>query len=125
MGIQHNMSVEGRLLIVEAWGKDDSLEDVKQYGLAIIEAAVAAKCTRVLCDERRLQYDLDLMDNYDSATYIAELAPKVARIAIVCAPAFADSAEFWETVVINRGLQLRFFNDMDQARLWLGDGTGF
>lgn len=36
----------------------ESLEEVEQYGMAIIQACVAQHCTHVLCNELDLEYRL-------------------------------------------------------------------
>jgi hypothetical protein len=115
------MRAEGQLLRVKAAGRDESFEEVKDYGLAIIEAAVAHGSIRILCDESELDYALGTIDTYESAKFIADLAPKVARVAIVCQPQHAFDASFWETVAVNRGLCVRFFLDLGRAEAWLGE----
>lgn len=120
MAISFSVSVEGDLLTVRAAGVDDSLEEVREYGKAIVEACRANGCVRVLCDETDLEYRLGTLDTFESAAFIAEYAPHVARVAIVCGPCqFADTS-FWETVAVNRGLSVRAFEDVDAAEAWLG-----
>jgi hypothetical protein len=119
MAISYKIRAEGVLLHVEASGNDDSLEQVKQYGLAIIDAAIAHEAKRVLCDERALEYALGTFDTFEAAKFIAAMAPKVARIAIVCKPKHIEAGDFWETVAVNRGLQVRIFTDIDEAHSWL------
>jgi hypothetical protein len=52
------------------------------------------------------------------------MAPKVARIAIVCKPKHIEAGDFWETVAVNRGLQVHLFTDIDDAHSWLiNNGT--
>ena len=124
MAISYSMSVNVDLLTVKAEGVDDSLEEVREYGKAIVEACRANRCVRVLCDETDLEYRLGTMDTFESAAFIAEHAPHVARVAIVCGPdQFAD-ASFWETVAVNRGLTVRAFEDVDAAEAWLGRQVG-
>jgi hypothetical protein len=115
------MRAENALLRVKAVGRDDCLKDVTDYGLAIIEAAVAHACARILCDESELEYALGTLDTYASAKFIAEYAPKVARVAIVCGPQQVADADFWEAVAVNRGLCVRFFLDLGKAETWLDE----
>jgi hypothetical protein len=102
-----------------AVGCDDSLDDVREYGKGVVEACRAAGCVRVLCDERELEYKLGAVDTFESAAFIAEYAPHVARIAIVCGPQQLADASFWETVAVNRGLSVRAFRDVPAAEEWL------
>jgi hypothetical protein len=104
---------------VKASGKDDSLEQVEKYGMAIIEAALSFGCTKILCDETDLEYSLDTFESFEAAKFIAEHAPRISKTAIVCKPSsFVDSA-FWETVAINRGLHVKMCKTLDEAEEWL------
>ena len=119
MAITYQFEVQGELLLVTASGKDEGRDDVKQYGRAVLECALANAVTRVLCDERKLEYALDLLSTFESAKYMAEIVPKVARVAIVCKPGKAPHADFWETVAVNRGLQVRMMTDLAEATTWV------
>ena len=119
MAITYTFRVNDDLLIVEASGFDEGLSDVMAYGDAVIEAANASSVTRVLCDERNLEYRLDTVDTYKSAEYIAEHAPRIARIAIVTALEQSEEIDFWETVMVNRGMTIRVFTNLEDARTWL------
>ena len=115
MAIDYSMTVVGDTLRVKANGRDDSLTEVQQYGLAIVNHAIKAQATKILCDETDLIYALDTFDTFESARFIADTAPKIARVAIACGPNSEADAEFWETVAINRGLQVRFFPTVAEA----------
>lgn len=106
-------------LLVKASGFDENLEEVKQYGQAIIQACTAKNYTCVLCDERDLEYRLSTLDTFESARFLADRAPKLAKIAIVCNERFIRDGRFWETVAVNRGLTVRVFKDMESAYQWL------
>lgn len=120
MAIQFTTRIEGSLLRVEAHGFDESLEEVMAYGSALIEQCLTHQLTRVLCDERALEYRLNTLDTYALASWISEQVPHVARIALVCAPAAAADARLWENVAVNRGLTVRAFQDLAAAERWLG-----
>jgi len=119
MPIQYQIEIHNDLLRVKASGNDDDLEQVKEYGLAIIDAARTHDITKVLCDETGLHYELDTFDTFESAKYIAEHVPGMAKLAIVCTREQMDDASFWETTAVNRGLQVRVFNTIRDAELWL------
>lgn len=119
MTIEHETWFKGDLLCVRAWGRDDSLEDVKRYGVAVLEKARLQNCTRILCDERELEYAIGTLDTYEYARFLAQKAPRVGRVAIVCRPEQIENGEFWETVAVNRGLKVRMYTDIDEARAWL------
>jgi hypothetical protein len=115
------MRVEGGTLFVVATGRDDSLDEVKAYGAAVLDAAAAHACTRVLCDERGLEYALGTLDTYEYAKYIAERSPLVGKAAVACGYGSESEGAFWEDVAANRGVRVRVFNDVGAARAWLED----
>ena len=119
MAITYNIKVEGDLLRVTASGFDESLEQTQQYSLAVIEAAVGHGCRRVLSDERDLKYRLGTVNTYQLAQAILEHAPRMARVALVCHPDSEAEGEFFENVVVNRGLTLHVFTDFDEAEAWV------
>ena len=119
MAIQHSVELKDNILYVKASGRDDDINDVIQYGEALIKAAVEMGATYVLCDETELEYAIGTLDTFQAAEYIAKAAPRVGRIAIVCHPRYAKDGKFWETVAVNRGLLVRMFTDTGEAEGWL------
>ena len=120
MSIEYRIAIEGDLLRVVATGTDDSLAEAQAYSLAVLQAAVEHGATRILSDERELAYRLGIIDTYALAQAIAERAPSVGRAALVTARENQPEAEFWETVVRNRGLVVRIFERLEDAEAWLG-----
>jgi hypothetical protein len=121
MSIKYKMQVQDDLLLVTTSGADDDLEEVKNYGLAVIDAAVQGKCKRILCDEVNLEYRIGTIDTFESASFIAAQAPYVVKVALVCNSKGIEDAKFWETVAVNRGLTVRVFQNIAIARNWLDD----
>lgn len=119
MAIQHTTTVEDGILRVQASGFDESLAEVEAYGLAVIEACVRSGVSRVLCDERDLEYRLGTFDTFQAAAFLSAHAPKVGRIALVPRADGLGDARFWEDVVVNRGLTVKVFQDPEAARAWL------
>ena len=114
--------MEDGLLVITASGRDESLQQVVDYGRAVIQLAVEKEVRRVLCDERNLEYALGMFDTFQAAKTIAECAPRVGRVAIVCGPKFLETGKFWETVAVNRHFHVRVDTDLDRARAWLMEG---
>ncbi len=119
MGIEFNIKSNGDLLHVVARGNDDNLQDVQNYQMAIIQHGLKNNTRYVLCDERDLEYRLNTFDIYESAKYVSEYAPKFVRIALVFNKKYAKDISFFEDVVVNRGLMMRVFDDIDKAKKWL------
>jgi hypothetical protein len=124
MAITFEMKVEDDVLFVTARGRDESTEEVLEYGKSLIEKAAEAGVTHVLCDERQLEYALDTMQIFESARQIANMASRVAKVAIVCNPEDVEDGLFWETVAVNRGLLVSMGTDMDRAKAWLLNHNG-
>jgi hypothetical protein len=119
MAISFQAEIEDGMLLITASGRDENLQQVIDYGCAVIDFAIESGAAFILCDERNLEYALDTFDTFQSAQKIAELAPRLARIAIVCGPQFFKDGKFWETVAVNRALQVRVDTDIERAKAWL------
>lgn len=118
MAIHYDFHHEAEWLRVTVKGFDESLEEAMAYGQAVIAEAFRHRCRRILCDERELEYRLSVLDTYALAQAIVQSLPGVARVAIVHPPE-AETADFFETVVSNRGMLLRVFADLPAAEAWL------
>ena len=123
MSITFNSNIEDDILIITASGKDDNVDQVVEYGQSIIRLGIESGKSKILCDERNLEDAIGTFDIFEAATIIAEEAPRVARIAIVCSPEFFEDGRFWETVAVNRGLHVRMYIDINLAKTWLIEGT--
>ena len=119
MSINVSTKFDQDILRVVAQGKDENLNDVKEYGLNVINQAISFGCRKILCDERELEYNLSTIDAFESAKFISENAPKVAKVALVCNPKYLPDAKFWETVSLNRGLTIKVFTKIEEAEDWL------
>jgi len=119
VAIKYDFSVDGPLLAVRASGFDESLEEVQDYGMAVIGVAVQSRAELILCDERELEYRLGTTETYRAGEYVARMAPRVVRVALVCSQAAYGDGRFWGDVTGNRGMQTRVFTDIDEARAWL------
>lgn len=119
MAIDFAISVHGPLLRVTTRGRDESLEETQAYGLAVLEAALTSGCSKVLCDERELDYALSTTETFDLACGLAQRAPALGRVAIVCKADQVADGRFFETVAVNRGLLVRVFTSIEEAETWL------
>jgi hypothetical protein len=121
MAIQYTTKVDGNTLFVSASGFDESLADVTEYGMGVLNACQQAGIHHVLCDETALEYRLGTFDNFRAGEFLSLNVPAISKIAIVCNPLFCSDASFFEDVVVNRGLRLRFFTDTKAAAGWLDE----
>jgi hypothetical protein len=119
MAIHYSLTEESNYLMVHTWGFDESRAEVQAYGVALVEACAERGVTRLLCDERELEYRLGTLDTFEAAQFMAAFAPSVARAAIVPNARSDADARFWETVAVNRGLTVHIFREIEEARRWL------
>ena len=119
MSIDYSFQVEDDILLVKTTGSDENLEEVQKYGLAIVKKSLENDITRVLVDETELEYKLSTIDTYALAEFLSIQLPRLGKAALVCEEKFLKDAQFFETVVSNRGLQIRAFTSFGKARDWL------
>lgn len=119
MAINYKTHVEGDILHVTTSGFGESLEDVIAYGEAVIAEAKKHGCTRLLMDERNLDYRIDTVDIYRLANYYTNTYHSAGKIAFVTSEENIEDAKFWETAVRNRGLLCRIFTLKEEAEAWL------
>ncbi len=119
MAIQWHSSFHDGVLYVETKGFDESLEEVVRYNQAILQEGLDNNAQKVLCDERQLEYRLPLIDTFELAEDLAKNVPYSIQIAMVTHPLNEQMILFWETVALNRGLNVKVFFDPKEAALWL------
>ena len=119
MSINYNIKDEDRFLRIISSGSCEDLSQLKEYVLAIHNAVMASKNTRVLVDETQLEYKLSTTDSFYSGRFVSNLNPKPKKIAVVCKLDGWDDAKFWETVAFNRGVMVQVFKDNDSAENWI------
>jgi hypothetical protein len=121
MAIQYKMRMLTKdCMHIIASGKDESLDEVKQYTEKIVEFAIENKPKYILSDERNLIYDLSILDTYELGEFASKYASHINRVAIVCNTKYYDSGNFYETVSRNRGLTINVMTNMKEAMKWLG-----
>lgn len=120
MSIEYTITCNDDTLFVRTSGSDESHEEVEAYGNAIVQECLRCGAKSVLCDETALEYRLDTLDTlYAGKSLVSRIQNKRITIAIACNPKFREDARFFENVVVNRGLTLRMFPDIESARIWL------
>jgi len=120
MSIHYTIACNGDTLFIRTSGYDESLEEVEAYGNAIIRECLQCGAKRVLCDETALEYRLSTLDTFNiGKSLVSRIQNKPITIAIACNPQFREDARFFENVVVNRGLTLRMFPDVESAEIWL------
>jgi hypothetical protein len=110
---------EGKYLKIISTGSCENLVQLKEYVLALQEAAVSSGQQRLLVDETHLEYTLSTLNTFHSGFFLSQLSPKPKKIAILCKTSNLNNAKFWETVAVNRGVNVRVFDDRVSAGNWI------
>lgn len=118
MAMQFSMTIEGHTLVVKASGCAGASQ-VQEYETAILELCRQSGVTHLLYDERHLVCQPGTIDVDRSPLQIAEVAPQVTRVAIVCDRTGAPDVAFWESAAVSHGPIVRTFRDMATAIHWL------
>lgn len=119
MSIEYRIDAANDILKVKSRGICEDLAELKKYLLGIHDIVMSTGSTRVLVDESQLEYALSTFQTYESGCFVAENAPRTIKIAIVSRSEGWEDSKFWETVVVNRGLNVKIFKDLQSAEKWI------
>jgi hypothetical protein len=105
---------------------DNTKENVMGYLSDLYHACVNRKCSTVLIEENLGGVPLDIIDIYDIIMEASKnVLPAIRRIAYVDTnPQHTiDTMRFAETAAVNRGVSVRVFSDVSEAKQWLVGGV--
>ena len=105
----------------------NSVENVVSYLQQLRKECDARGCFRVLIEERLEGPRLRTLDVFQIASQGVVGASRMDAMAFVDVNAEGDLMKFAETVAANRGLPMRLFTSVSDARKWLQrreDGPG-
>jgi hypothetical protein len=112
------IAVEGGYLHAVVTGVN-SVENVVAYLQQLRQECEDRGCFRVLIEERLEGPRLRTLDVFQIASQGAVGASRIEAMAFVDVHAEGDLMKFAETVAANRGLPIRLFKSVDDARHWL------
>ena len=123
-GMVVNTRGDREILYVTLSGKFMLAEALSDF-LEVLEAIEEKQNTKVVIDGRQLSGEPLTIERFLYGEFVAEA---VKRLRIGGAPMFAyvlhepvlDPMRFGETVALNRGMNLKVFDDYDLAIGWLG-----
>jgi len=127
MSMMVTMRPEQGWLDVEATGQL-SLPQAKRTFLEMLGTVERYGVGKVLLDGRGLTGKPKVMDRFYYGEFAANAVLKQATRAGIPAPQFAyvlrepglDPQRFGQTVAINRGMRVKVFDNLGDARVWLG-----
>lgn len=112
------ITVEGDFLHAIVTGVN-SVENVVAYLQQLRQECEARGCFRVLIEERLEGPRLRTLDVFQIASQGVVGAARIDAMAFVDVNAEGDLMKFAETVAANRGLPIRLFSSVSDARQWL------
>jgi len=130
MSIQLKIAFEQGFLKVNAKGKF-SLNEAKRTFLEMLEAVARHKTGKVLFDGRKLDGKPETMERFYYGEFAAKTVASFADRGVSPATRFAyalrepvlDPRRFGETVARNRSMDVRAFDNLEDAIEWLENNT--
>jgi len=117
-----------RHLLRVTYAGEFSVPEAEATFQEILEALVKDKLRKVLVDCRQVIGNPEPLERFYYGKYVADAVNKTVNRTRIAVPRFAyvllepllDPNRFGETAAVNRGMQVRAFDDMKQAEWWLG-----
>jgi len=118
---------ESGVLLVVATGKF-ALEQAKRTFSQMLQTSAAEKCKKVLFDGRRITGNPRAIERFYYGEFAAQEVISSLQRGVSVAEQFAyvltepvlDPRRFGETVAVNRGLNIKAFDNLEEAVQWLG-----
>ena len=111
------LSPDGSFILVRSTGAPN-LKEMEQTLLKIRELIEENPVNRVLVDARPRHQQPPLFDIYSGGEMLAKTLGGGTRIAVLVME-LMDNHSFFETVAVNRGADITFFQDEETALRWL------
>lgn len=113
-------------------GGDFSLSEANDCITNMFKAIATHNIFNALVDCRGLQGELTTFERFEHAEFAAEALKGIlktgkahrVRLAYVGKPPLFDTEKFGETVAVNRGLNVKSFENVEEALSWLKINPG-
>ena len=127
MEVSMEVDAEWSLLTVTYSG-EFSLAEAEATFLDLLDTLVEHNLSKVLVDGRQLVGNPELAERCYYGSFVAEAVNRTVNRTRCAVPTFAyvlnkpmlDANRFGETVAVNRGMRVKTFDNLQQARRWLG-----
>ena len=107
MPVTTHFESDGQVLFVKSTGTTSSVQDILTYAESILGYASKHDIDKIIIDETELVYGTGTLDIYESAKSVAESTHVPVSLVLVINPVQRQKAERWETVAVNRGMDVR------------------
>jgi len=123
MSIQYTLEKRGDVLYAIGHGMETGIEEDKEISLQLIRACNQHACELLLVDDTDVTYTISPLALYELARFYndSHFQRDVRKIALIPNAKYKEDNSFYETVVRNRGLNLRVFYDVEKAAAWLAE----
>ena len=119
------MHFQSGLLKVDASG-EFSLEDAKQAFLEVLGAIAQYKAKKILADGRNVKGEPEVLERFYYGEFVARETQRIVRehgivprFAYVIHEPLRDPGRLGETVAVNRGMDLKVFETLEDAFEWV------
>jgi len=119
MSIKYVINDNDLFLKVISSGLCENLEQFNEYFTSIEETIRQTGHKKLLIDESLLVYKFSTLEIYKSGCFVANLAYRPHKVAILCNMHGWRDAKFWETVLVNRFILAQVFRDRGAAERWV------
>ncbi len=119
MALNFTIDIDGDLLTVTTSGFDENVDEAIAYGQSVIKSCVENQCKYILVNESEMTAVLDKVSQYEMVRHLVSLVPYDLSIAFVVNEENHEDAAFGVLVAGNRGMNIKVFMDVDEAREWL------
>ena len=108
------------------------VEDAQRTFLEVLEVAMRNRLFRVLLDGLEITGEPTVIERFYYGKFAAAAVTLstgqdgtfIPKFAYVLEHPVLDPGRFGETVAVNRGMNVKAFEDLEAARRWLGAGDG-
>ena len=121
MPINYTIEESGNYVLVQAEGVSENLQEILEYIDAFIVQCEKCGIGNILLDHRKLRYGDNIALTYDLAIRCIDRlsTERPFKIALVVSPERMDFGRVYESIGINRGLDLKAFDRFKMAAVWL------
>ena len=119
MALDYTIDIDGDLLTVTTSGFDENVDEAVAYGQSVISRCVESQCRKILVNESEMTAVLDKVSQYEMVRQLVSLVPYDLFVAFVVNEDNFEDTSFGVLVAENRGMNIKAFLLLDEAREWL------